>query len=81
MEGAVGGKPLRPAHRRGHQRAWVNALEQGYGVYRETFRRLWREEGLRVLPRRKRKRVEGSLMSSRASTSPLGLTASLTLFR
>ncbi len=34
-----------------------------------------------LLPHRKRKRVEGSLMSSRASTSPLGLTASLTLFR
>ena len=48
-------------HRRwGHRRVWVKALGLGYGVCRETFRRLWREEGLRVLPRKKRKRVDGS---------------------
>ncbi|QOQ38025.1 IS3 family transposase [Trueperella pecoris] len=47
-------------HRRwGHRRAWRNALAEGYGVCRETFRRLWREEGLRVLPRKKRKRLSG----------------------
>lgn len=45
-------------HRRwGHRRAWVAARAQGYQVCRETFRRLWREEGLRVLPRRSRKRL------------------------
>lgn len=32
-------------------------MAEGYGVGRETFRRLWREEGLRVLPRKKRKRL------------------------
>ncbi|WP_146001747.1 DDE-type integrase/transposase/recombinase [Corynebacterium ulcerans] len=45
-------------HRRwGHRRAWIKAQAQGYGVCRETFRQIWREEGLRVLPRKKRKRV------------------------
>lgn len=43
-------------HRRwGHRRAWMTAFAEGYGVGRETFRRLWCEEGLRVLPRKKRK--------------------------
>ncbi|OFT20110.1 integrase [Dermabacter sp. HMSC08H10] len=45
-------------HRRwGHRRAWRNALAEGYGICRETFRRIWREEGLRVLPRKKLKRL------------------------
>ncbi|WP_155467605.1 IS3 family transposase [Trueperella pyogenes] len=45
-------------HRRwGHRRACRNALADGYVVCRETFRRIWREEGLRVLPRKKRKRL------------------------
>ncbi|WP_231943969.1 hypothetical protein [Arcanobacterium phocae] len=42
-----------------HRRAWVTALAQGYGVCRETFRRIWREEGLRVLLGKKRKRLTG----------------------
>ncbi|WP_216395774.1 hypothetical protein [Arcanobacterium phocae] len=47
-------------HRRwGHRRAWITALTQGYGACRETFRRIWREEGLRMLPRKKRKRLTG----------------------
>ncbi|MBG9258983.1 IS3 family transposase [Corynebacterium belfantii] len=47
-------------HRRwGHRRAWRIALTEGYRICRETFRRIWREEGLRVLPRKKRKRVDG----------------------
>lgn len=37
----------------------MTALTEGYGICRETFRRIWREEGLRVLPRKKRKRVDG----------------------
>ena len=45
-------------HRRwGHRRAGRNARADGYMVCRETFRRIWREEGLRVLPRKKRKRL------------------------
>lgn len=48
-------------HRRwGHRRAWTIAVSEGYSVCRETFRRLWREEGLRVLPRKRRKRLTGS---------------------
>ena len=48
-------------HRRwGHRRAWKIAVSEGYSVCRETFRRLWREEGLRVLPRNRRKRRTGS---------------------
>ncbi|USR79028.1 hypothetical protein [Arcanobacterium pinnipediorum] len=43
----------------GHRRAWVTALAQGYGVCRETFRRIWRGEGLRVLLGKKRKRLTG----------------------
>lgn len=35
----------------------MTAFAQGYGVCRETFRRLGREEGLRVLPRKKRKHL------------------------
>ena len=47
-------------HRRwGHQRAWMKAIADGFGMCRETFRRIWREEGLRVLPRKKRKRLSG----------------------
>ncbi|PXA76627.1 IS3 family transposase, partial [Auritidibacter sp. NML120779] len=34
-------------------------MAEGYGICRETFRRMWREEGLRVLPRKKRKRLNG----------------------
>lgn len=45
-------------HRRwGHRRAWIKALAEGYGICRETFLRVWREEALRVLPRKKRKRL------------------------
>ena len=45
-------------HRRwGHRRAWMTAFAEGYGGCREPLRRLWHEEGLRVLPRKKRKRL------------------------
>ena len=48
------------AHRRwGHRRAWKCARGVGYGVCRETLRKIWAEEGLRVLPRKKRKRLAG----------------------
>ena len=43
----------------GHRRAWTCARGVGYGVCRETFRKIWAEEGLRVLPRKKRKRLTG----------------------
>ena len=36
-------------HRRwGYKRAWARAKSEGVVVGRDTFRRLWRTEGLRV---------------------------------
>lgn len=40
-----------------HWRAWIKALVEGFGIRREAFRQIWHEEGLRVLPRKKRKRL------------------------
>lgn len=41
------------AHRRwGYKRAWARAKSEGIVVGRDTFRRLWRTEGLRVRPRK-----------------------------
>ena len=38
-------------HRRwGYKRAWARAKSEGIIVGRDTFRRLWRSEGLRVRP-------------------------------
>ncbi len=40
-------------HRRwGYKRAWARAKSEGIIVGRDTFRRLWRAEGLRVRPRK-----------------------------
>lgn len=39
------------------RRVWIKVLAEGYGICRETFRWVWREEGLRVVPRKKRKRL------------------------
>ena len=40
-------------HRRwGYKRAWARAKSEGIIVGRDTFRRLWRSEGLRVRPRK-----------------------------
>lgn len=45
-------------HRRwGYRRAWHKATQAGYRIGRDAFRRLWRQEGLRVLPRKATKRV------------------------
>lgn len=44
------------AHRRwGYKRAWARAKSEGIVVGRDTFRRLWRTEGLRVRPRKAHK--------------------------
>ncbi len=43
-------------HRRwGYKRAWARAKSEGIVVGRDTFRRLWRTEGLRVRPRKAHK--------------------------
>ena len=43
-------------HRRwGYKRAWARAKSEGFVVGRDTFRRLWRSEGLRVRPRKAHK--------------------------
>ena len=40
-------------HRRwGYKRAWARAKSEGIVIGRDTFRRLWRTEGLRVRPRK-----------------------------
>ena len=40
-------------HRRwGYKRAWARAKSEGIVIGRDTFRRLWRAEGLRVRPRK-----------------------------
>ena len=44
------------AHRRwGYKRAWARAKSEGIVIGRDTFRRLWRSEGLRVRPRKAHK--------------------------
>ncbi len=49
-------RTLSRAHPRwGYRKAWAALREQGWEVNRKRIQRLWREEGLRV-PRRKRKR-------------------------
>ena len=43
-------------HRRwGYKRAWARAKSEGIVIGRDTFRRLWRTEGLRVCPRKAHK--------------------------
>ena len=49
-------RALSRAHPRwGYRKAWASLREQGWETNRKKIQRLWREEGLRV-PRRKRKR-------------------------
>ncbi len=45
-------------HRRwGYRRAFYTARAHGFDVGRDVIRKLWRQEGLRVMPRRQRKRT------------------------
>ena len=45
----------------GYRRAWATLREEGWGVNRKRVQRLWREEGLRVpVKRRKRQRLGDS---------------------
>ena len=44
----------------GYRRAWGHLREEGHVVNRKRVQRLWREEGLRVPPRRRKRRRWGS---------------------
>lgn len=48
-------------HRWGYRRAWKRAQAEGWDVGRETVRRLWRAENLRVISRRKGKRLRAMI--------------------
>ena len=43
----------------GYSRAWGHLRQEGYVVNRKRIQRLWREEGLRVPPRRRKRRRRG----------------------
>ena len=50
----------------GYRRAWATLREEGWSVNRKRVQRLWREEGLRVpLKRRKRQRLGDSAQPAR----------------
>ena len=50
----------------GYRRAWATLREEGWGVNRKRVQRLWREEGLRVpAKRRKRQRLGDSAQPAR----------------
>ncbi|WP_290343029.1 IS3 family transposase [Corynebacterium auris] len=56
------------SHRRwGYRRAYVAALDAGYDIGRDAFRRLWRKEQLLVTPRTLRKRVCATTPIARVS--------------
>ena len=60
----------------GYRRAWATLREEGWGVNRKRVQRLWREEGLRVpLKRRKRQRL-GTRPSPPGGCAPSGQTTS-----
>ncbi|WP_216452581.1 IS3 family transposase [Arcanobacterium phocae] len=61
-------------HRRwGYRRALVQARAAGFTVGRDTFRRLWRQENLRVFPRkRKKKKLDRQPMPRNAPASAPG---------
>lgn len=43
--------------RKGYRRAWADLRHEGHVINRKRIHRLWREEGLQVAKRRRRKRV------------------------
>ncbi len=60
-------RSLSRAHPRwGYRKAWASLREQGREANRKKIQRLWREEGLRV-PRRKRKRQRVGTSTSPAA--------------
>ena len=60
----------------GYRRAWATLREEGWSVNRKRVQRLWREEGLRVpVKRRKRQRL-GTRRSPPGGCVPSGRTTS-----
>ena len=51
--------------RKGYRRAWADLRSEGHVVNRKKVQRLWREEGLRVQRRQRRKRTGCSTVSVR----------------
>ncbi|GFZ99900.1 integrase [Nesterenkonia alkaliphila] len=56
--------------RHGYRRAFHEARAQGWAVNHKKVQRLWREEGLRVPVRRRRKRRGSSTADAPAATAP-----------
>ncbi len=54
----------------GYRRAYHDARGEGWFVNHKKIQRLWREEGLRVPQRRRRKRVESSTVDAPAAVAP-----------
>ncbi len=56
--------------RYGYRRAYHDARAEGWGVNHKKIQRLWREEGLRVPQRRRRKRVGSSTVDAPTADAP-----------
>ncbi|WNB89366.1 IS3 family transposase [Glutamicibacter protophormiae] len=54
----------------GYHRAYHDARGEGWAVNHKKIQRLWREEGLRVPQRRRRKRVGSSTVDAPAAVAP-----------
>ncbi len=54
----------------GYRRAYHDARGQGWHVNHKKIQRLWRDEGLRVPQRRRRKRVGSSTIDAPAADAP-----------
>lgn len=54
----------------GYRRAYHDARAEGWDVNHKKVQRLWREEGLRVPQKRRRKRIGASTIEAPAATAP-----------
>lgn len=54
----------------GYRRAYHDARAEGWMVNHKKIQRLWREEGLRVPQRRRRKRVGASTANAPSASAP-----------
>ncbi len=56
--------------RRGYRNAHADAVGESWYVNRKKIQRLWREEGLRIVVKRRRKRVGGSTVEPIQASAP-----------